>query len=66
MHELRPKDSLARLWAWRLTKCSQHNSRYLLMASLLKRLCYLKQSGIYRQTLLGNIGLIVATLLKRI
>ena len=35
-------------------------------ASLFKRLYYLKQSGIYRQTLLGNIGLIVATILKRI
>ena len=31
-----------------------------------KRLYYLKQSGVYRQTLLGNIGLIVATILKRI
>src|SRR5215831_4737190 len=30
-------------------------------APLLKRLYYLKQSGIYRQTLLGNIGLILAT-----
>lgn len=35
-------------------------------ASLFKRLYYLKQSGVYRQTLLGNIGLIVATILKRI
>jgi glycosyltransferase involved in cell wall biosynthesis len=35
-------------------------------ASLFKRLYYLKQSGIYRQTLLGNIGLIVATILNRI
>jgi glycosyltransferase involved in cell wall biosynthesis len=35
-------------------------------ASLLKRLYYLKQSGVYRQTLLGNIGLLAATLLKRI
>ncbi len=35
-------------------------------ASLLKRLYYLKRSGVYRQTLLGNIGLLAATLLKRI
>jgi hypothetical protein len=35
-------------------------------ASLLRRLHYLKQSGVYRQTLLGNIGLLAATLLKRI
>lgn len=35
-------------------------------ASLFKRLYYLKRSGVYRQTLLGNIGLIVATILKRI
>ena len=35
-------------------------------ASLLKRLYYLKQSGVYRQKLIGNIGLIVATVLKRI
>ena len=35
-------------------------------ASLLKRLYYLKQSGVYRQTLLGNIGLLAATVLKRI
>jgi hypothetical protein len=35
-------------------------------ASLLKRLGYLKRSGVYRQTLLGNVGLLVATLLKRI
>lgn len=35
-------------------------------ASLLKRLYYLRQSGIYRQTLLGNLGLVLATVLKRI
>jgi hypothetical protein len=35
-------------------------------ASLLKRLYYLKRSGVYRQTLLGNIGLLAATVLKRI
>jgi hypothetical protein len=35
-------------------------------ASLLKRLGYLRRSGVYRQTLLGNIGLLAATLLKRI
>jgi glycosyltransferase involved in cell wall biosynthesis len=35
-------------------------------APLLKRLYYLKKSGVYRQTWLGNIGMIVATLLKRI
>ncbi len=35
-------------------------------ASLLKRLHYLRQSGIYRQTLLGNLGLLAAAILKRI
>ena len=35
-------------------------------APLLKRLYYLKRSGVYRQRLIGNIGLLVATLLKRI
>jgi len=35
-------------------------------ASLFKRLYYLWQSGVYRQTMLGNIGLVVATVLKRI
>ena len=35
-------------------------------APLFKRLYYLKQSGVYRQTLLGNLGLILATILKRI
>lgn len=35
-------------------------------APLLKRLCYLKRSGVYRQTWLGNTGLVVATLIKRI
>ncbi len=36
------------------------------MAPLLKRLYYLKRSGVYRQRLIGEIGLLVATLLKRI
>jgi glycosyltransferase involved in cell wall biosynthesis len=35
-------------------------------ASLLKRLYYLKRSGVYRQTLFGNFGLFVATVLKKI
>jgi len=35
-------------------------------APLVKRLYYLKQSGVYRQKLLGNIGLLVATVFKRI
>lgn len=35
-------------------------------ASLLTRLYYLWQSGVYRQTALGNIGLVVAAVLKRI
>ena len=35
-------------------------------ASLLRRLDYLRQSGVYRQTLLGNIGLIAAAILKKI
>ncbi len=35
-------------------------------ASLLKRFYYLKRSGVYRQTWLDNIGLLVTTLLKRI
>lgn len=35
-------------------------------ASLPKRLYYLRQSGVYRQTLLGNLGLIAATILKKI
>ena len=35
-------------------------------ASLLKRLDYLRQSGVYRQTLLGNIGLFAAAILKKI
>ena len=34
--------------------------------SLLKRLRYLRQSGVYRQTLLGNLGLLAAAILKRI
>ena len=35
-------------------------------APLFRRLIYFKRSGVYRQTLLGNIGLFVATLIKRI
>jgi hypothetical protein len=35
-------------------------------ASLPMRLSYLWQSGVYRQTSIGNIGLIAATILKRI
>jgi glycosyltransferase involved in cell wall biosynthesis len=35
-------------------------------APLPKRLYYLRQSGVYRQTLLGNLGLLAATVLKRI
>jgi hypothetical protein len=35
-------------------------------ASLPKRLYYLRQSGVYRQTLLGNLGLLAAAVLKRI
>jgi glycosyltransferase involved in cell wall biosynthesis len=35
-------------------------------ASLLKRLVYLKQAGVYRQTLLGNLGLLAATVMKKI
>src|SRR6266481_5587339 len=35
-------------------------------APLLKRLDYLRQSGVYRQTSLGNLGLIAAAVLKRI
>jgi glycosyltransferase involved in cell wall biosynthesis len=34
--------------------------------SLPKRLYYLRQSGVYRQTLLGNLALFAATILKRI
>lgn len=34
--------------------------------SLLSRLVYLKRSGVYRQTLLGNLGLIAAVILNRI
>jgi glycosyltransferase involved in cell wall biosynthesis len=51
----------------------QHKNREVLTlfskargASLWKRLYYLKQSGVYRQTSLGNLGLLAATLLKRI
>jgi hypothetical protein len=35
-------------------------------ASLLKRLYYLRQSGVYRQTRLGNLALLAATVLKQI
>jgi glycosyltransferase involved in cell wall biosynthesis len=35
-------------------------------AGLPKRLAHLRRSGIYRQTLLGNLGLIAATVLNRI
>jgi glycosyltransferase involved in cell wall biosynthesis len=35
-------------------------------ASLAKRLVYLRQSGVYRQTLLGNLGLLAAAVMKRI
>jgi glycosyltransferase involved in cell wall biosynthesis len=35
-------------------------------ASLPKRLYYLRHSGVYRQTLLGNLGLLAATILKRL
>lgn len=34
--------------------------------SLIPRLCHLKRSGIYRQTVLGNMGLIAAAILKKI
>jgi glycosyltransferase involved in cell wall biosynthesis len=35
-------------------------------ASLPKRLYYLRQSGVYRQTLIGNMGLLLATILNRV
>jgi glycosyltransferase involved in cell wall biosynthesis len=35
-------------------------------ASFWKRLYFLKKSGVYRQTLLGNVGLFIAAILKRI
>jgi glycosyltransferase involved in cell wall biosynthesis len=35
-------------------------------APLLKRLIYLRRSGVYRQTVLDNIGMIAAAILKRI
>jgi len=35
-------------------------------APLLTRLVYLRRSGVYRQTLLGNIGLIAAAIIKRL
>jgi glycosyltransferase involved in cell wall biosynthesis len=35
-------------------------------ASLPRRLIYLKRSGVYRQTLLGNLGLVIAAIIKRI
>jgi hypothetical protein len=34
--------------------------------SFLKRLDYLRQSGVYRQTLLDHFGLLAAAILKRI
>jgi glycosyltransferase involved in cell wall biosynthesis len=34
--------------------------------SLLKRVYYLRQSGVYRQTFLGNLGLLAATIIKKI
>lgn len=34
--------------------------------NLLERLIYLKKSGVFRQTLLGDIGLLVAAIMKRI
>jgi glycosyltransferase involved in cell wall biosynthesis len=35
-------------------------------ASLVKRLIYLKRSGVYRQTLLGNFGLVASAIINRI
>jgi glycosyltransferase involved in cell wall biosynthesis len=35
-------------------------------ASLLKRVKYLRKSGVYRQTQLGNLGLVAGTIMKRI
>jgi glycosyltransferase involved in cell wall biosynthesis len=35
-------------------------------AALFRRLTYLKRSGVYRQTFLDNIGLVVAAIIKRI
>lgn len=35
-------------------------------ASLPRRLIYLRQSGVYRQTSIGNIGLFVAAIIKRL
>jgi glycosyltransferase involved in cell wall biosynthesis len=35
-------------------------------ASFLKRVYFLKKSGVYRQSLAGNFGLVAATILKRI
>jgi glycosyltransferase involved in cell wall biosynthesis len=35
-------------------------------ASLPKRLYYLRQSGVYHQTLVGNLGLLLATILNRV
>jgi hypothetical protein len=34
--------------------------------SLLSRLYNLKRSGVYRQTLLGNLGLLMAAILRRL
>jgi glycosyltransferase involved in cell wall biosynthesis len=51
----------------------QRNNREILAlfanarrTSLPKRLYYLRQSGVYRQTFLGNLGLLVATILNRV
>ena len=35
-------------------------------ATVLKRLAYLRRSGVYRQTLLGDLGLLAAVMIKRI
>jgi hypothetical protein len=35
-------------------------------APMLKRLIYLRRSGVYRQTLLGDIALFVAAIINRI
>jgi hypothetical protein len=49
-----------------------HNRTVLILfakarsASLLKRLIYLKRSGVYRQTLFGNLGLFAAAIIKRV
>jgi hypothetical protein len=35
-------------------------------ATLFKRLMYYRQSGVYRQTVLGNIALTVAAIIKKL